>query len=99
MCSMCHHCGAQINSSNVDRKSVEHVNSIKLSKQDSTLSCKCYKVMDGRENIPGDGRHSSCATPTISPTASFSSNDRSMSSSSKCFSVYRCLVALFIEWI
>ena len=83
MCSMCHYCGADLVNPKEDTKIEEHVNSLKLGKQDSVLSCKCCEVKHEQESLPSDGRYSPYATPMISPTSSFSSSDRSSSSSSK----------------
>lgn len=83
MCSMCHYCGAEVTKSKDNKKIQENVNSLKLDKQDSILSCKCCEVKHERESLLGTGRRNPYVTPTISPTTSLSSSDRSISGCSE----------------
>ncbi|KAK6276842.1 hypothetical protein POUND7_017165 [Theobroma cacao] len=81
MCSMCHHCGAEVTKSNEDKRKQENSNALISSNGDTIWSCKLCWERQGREFVKRDGVSPS-ATPMISPTTSLSSSDRSYSSCS-----------------
>ncbi|POO00265.1 Chaperonin Cpn60/TCP-1 family [Trema orientale] len=83
MCSMCHHCGAELTKPKGSTKIRENVNSLKIDTQESILSCKFCGLKHEQKSEPGSVSHSPSVTPMISPTTSLSSSDRSASSCSE----------------
>lgn len=82
MCSMCHHCEADLTKSKDDGKIQKNVNSLKSGNQDPICICKSCGVKLEQDSIK-QGIMSPYATPMISPAISLSSSDRSVSSCSK----------------
>ncbi|KAM6559593.1 hypothetical protein CsatA_028832 [Cannabis sativa] len=83
MCSMCHNCGVELNKPKEARKIEENVNGLEITTQGSITSCKCCEVKHEQGIETDSRRNSSYVEPMISPMASLSSSDRSVSSCSE----------------
>lgn len=85
MCSMCHHCAAELTRVKEEKRKQENGKSLKLNNEGSIWSCRICGEKQERGYMKSENS-SPFSTPMISPTTSLSSNDRSFSSCSE-FSV------------